>query len=195
MRKKYWGLFTAKFRFFEYAVYFLILVYFLVPEAPQKLEALINPTPAPRVIYFKLPLEQTEYHWVFEERAAYLAGTLTLRIHGVDGEELITVFDKGIISEDWDELGCADEESNDKIYFGFQSNQTFMVTNGDHVEMVLELPIDVEGTGPHAKGILGAGEYRATNAIKVYSTDSDVAFLFEKKWSPQWNLDITQETG
>lgn len=64
------------------AMWIIILVIVLTPDASHKLEEALNPTPAPRFVYFKLPIEQTKYHWVSKERAAFLAGTLTLHIHG-----------------------------------------------------------------------------------------------------------------
>ncbi len=159
-------------------------------EAEQRLAQ-----PAPRTIYFKLPIAQTTYHWVFQERAAFLAGTLTLDIVRDDQRERITVFENGNITEGWEEISCTSAESPTEIYFGFVSDQRFAIANTDRVEMVLTVPEDIEGVGPHCEGILRAGEYRASDRVTIYSTHEDTAFLRKEDWKPQWDVAVTAETG
>lgn len=149
--------------------------------------------PAPRFVYFKLPIEQTEYHWIFQDRAAYLSGTLTLNIERGDRSEIVTVFDNGNISEDWEEI--TNESNPDEIYFGFVSRRKYSVALKDRVEMVLSITNDIEGKGPHTRGILRAGEYRSVNYVTVFWIDNDMAFLVEKDWNPQWDIKVTHDTG
>jgi hypothetical protein len=129
------------------------------------------------------------------DRAAFLSGKLTLDIHGAEGIESITVFEGGNISEGWSALGCRTEEDPTQIYFGFDSTRKYLVADEDCVDMVLLVPEDLAGVGPHTRGILGAGEYRSSNTVKVFFTDDERAFLREKEWAPQWDLYITDYAG
>lgn len=159
-------------------------------EAEQRLAQ-----PAPRAIYFKLPIAQTTYHWVFQDRAAFLSGTLTLDIVRGDQRERITVFENGNISEGWEEISCSAAESSSDFYFGFVSDRPFSIASTDRVDMILNVANDLQGCGPHRKGILGVGEYRSSVDVTIYSTREDTAFLRKEDWEPQWDVAVTAETG
>lgn len=81
------------------------------------------------------------------------------------------------------------------MYFGFVSLNPFTVANGDHVEMLLTVSKDLEGIGPHRRGLLKAGDYQSACKFTVYSTDSDTALLRKEEWSPQWDVAITDSVG
>ena len=150
-------------------------------------------TPHLRTIYFKLPLRQPEFHWVFEDRAGFLSGDLTMTVMGKDGKQAIPIFHDGKISDAWRPI--EDKESKNEIYFGFTSKIPYLVSSLDQVDLLLALPKDVPGIGPDQKGVLKSGEYRSRGKFTVYWTDSDTAFLRKDDFDTKWDLTILQNSG
>ena len=150
---------------------------------------------APRSIHFKLPIDQTTYHWTFDDRTAFLAGTLILDIVREDKRERMTVFENGNIGEGWEESSLPSDESCSHIYFGFVSREKFSIASADRVEMTLSVPEGLQGGWRDRKGILPAGEYRASNKATVYVTSEERAFLRKEDWKPTWDVVLTDESG
>lgn len=151
--------------------------------------------PASRFVYFKLPIEQTEYHWIFQDRTEFLSGKLTLNIERGNRGEIVTVFDNGNISEGWEEIPGSSDQQPNEIYFGFVSRRKYSVASKDRVEIVLSVSDDIKGKGHRVSGILRAGEYRSANYLTISWPDDDMAFLRKEEWNPQWDIEITHVTG
>jgi hypothetical protein len=147
-----------------------------------------------RNIYFKLPLRQTEFHWEFTDREAFLAGELRIVINQQDKTQTIPVITRGVIAEGWKPLGKEKDAARSRIYFGFVSSKKFLVSNRDQVEIHLTLPNDVAGIGPDCKGILKAGSYLAKTAFTIYETNG-TAFTGDRNCAPMWDLQITDNKG
>ena len=161
----------------------------------QEFSPLSGAQPAPRSIHFKLPIDQTTYHWTFDDRTVFLAGTLTLEIVREDKRERIAVFENGNIAEGWEESSPRFDASCSHIYFGFVSREKFSIANSDRVEITLNVPEGLQGGWRDRTGILPAGEYRASNKATVYVTSEDTAFLRKEDWKPTWDVVITDESG
>jgi len=154
-------------------------------------EALAAPTY--RKIYFKLPLRQTEFHWRFLDREAFLAGRLVLLLQGKDKQREIIVFEKGDIAEGWAVIETK-KAAQDGIYFGFVSKIKFLTSINDTVDIQLDVVADLNGIGSENRGILKAGKYSARSGFTIYDPDG-TAYTGDKNCSPLWDLVITDNRG
>jgi hypothetical protein len=151
--------------------------------------------PRRRGIYFKLPLKQTEYHWEFKDRKAFLSGRLNLTVTSREGlKTSIPVIDHGGLCDGWKEIGSKKRKSPNNIYFGFYSTKKFLVSNRDAITIKLELFQDVTGMGPNNKGVLKAGVYSTATEFTIYETNGR-AYTGDKNCEPLWDLQITENRG
>jgi hypothetical protein len=172
---------------------FLVLVSY--PMVSDALLMARTKNPHPRPIYFKLPLEQPEYHWTFMDRDAFLSGRLVLQITRGNESQTIIVFESGELSNAWKEMDDDDKPGN-RIYFGFVSQVPFPVSRLDSVELILNVPEDLEGCGNEENGVLKAGEYRSKGTFTFYSAKSgDNVYLTKENWDTLWKLDMEDNGG
>jgi len=160
-------------------------------------------------IHLKLPLEQTEFHWVFTDKQKLLDGELRISIRSNDDETtVITPFHDGVLSEDWAFLDFSQKLPADQAYFGLKSNTRFKIAADDEVTLQLTVLQDLEGQGPDATGVLKAGTYSATGRFTLFPPAADperVAFVGDKPvegvsdpataWKETWPLVITSHRG
>jgi hypothetical protein len=148
-----------------------------------------------RKIYFKLPLKQTQFHWRFQNRQAFLSNKLTLILKGNKRTETIDVFKNGEISDGWEVID-AKRNPPGQIYFGFLSTRRFPISALDKVEIKLQLTTDIQGIGPYNKGILKAGNYGSTCTVIIYASNTDTAYTgLDATCAPTWDLVITDNKG
>ena len=148
--------------------------------------------PMDRTLYFKLPLAQPRFHWKFTNKDLYLSGKLVLRIIRDEQINEIVVFNKGEITKGWEAICSESGPQDNAIYFGFHSTARYSTTPNDKVELELIAKEDLDGIGRLQTGVLKAGTHKALGNLKIYSTDSDTAYI---EWQDKWLLDITSEEG
>ncbi len=148
-----------------------------------------------RKIYFKLPLAQTQFHWLFDSREDFLAGRLVISIKRKEGSDWITIFENGALSEDWTEIKGLKHQTGSQIYFGFVSERRYSVSNNDVVEIFLHVKKDLSGIGPDNKGVLLAGQYKTESKFTIYDHNDETIYTGDENCDPMWNLKITDKKG
>jgi len=175
-----------------------------------------SPDTVERKLYFKLPLLQPEFHWMFKNRKDYLSGKLVISIIRGNKTESITVFENGKISEGWVEMDdAAKSETPERIYFGFISTLKYETAPGDSLRLELNVITDLDGIGPDNQGILKTGTYTSTGVYSLIIDRYDTSMfgssmsekelealhktydytVFMESWKEKWPLVITEGKG
>lgn len=162
-------------------------------------------TSAKRTLYFKLPIEGVEFHWMFLDRQAFLSGELTLRILNKGRDDTLVVFRDGKISDGWEVIG--DDKPEKGVYFGFATaTRRFRTRADDSLIVTLKAPKDLLGRGPESEGVLAAGVWEMSGSYSsiyggkwspldliVLHGDPPVAFM--ECWAGVWPITITKREG
>lgn len=160
-------------------------------------------TSADRTLYFKLPIEGTEFHWVFLDREAFLAGELTLRIINKQRDETLVVFRDGNIQDGWKQI---DDGSRGGAYFGFSTDKRIRTRSDDSLIVTLKATQDLLGRGPDSEGVLSAGvwqmsgTYSAIYGGRLNPLDLVVRFgeppiAFMECWAGVWPIKNAKHEG
>lgn len=157
-----------------------------------------------RTLYFKLPIEGARFHWQFQDRDAFLAGELTLRIINKDRDQTLVVFRDGTIHDGWRMIG--DARRDGAFYFGFTTDDRIRTAPNDSLVLTLTVADDLPGRGPHREGVLPAGTWEATGTYSalyggswnpvhflVLRGDPPVAYL--QCWDDVWPIHVTKTEG
>ena len=131
-----------------------------------RVPAFLSPT-VNRTLYFKLPIDGTQFHWTFGDRLAFEAGELTLRIVNADRgrDQTIVIFRHGRVSAGWEMIAGSSHVSD--AYFGYASDTRFPTAVGDSLIITLVATEDLPGRGPHARGTLPKGTWVATGTYSA----------------------------
>jgi len=159
-----------------------------------------------RCIYFKLPLKQPEYHWIFNDRASFIEHT-TLKLDVFENNKMNTtkysfaIIENGKMSTDWTPLDDDDNKEENRLYFGFSSNEQFDFSNLNYAKLTLKTSITMEGIGSENTGNLPKGSYTSFGRFSIYDEElydagtDECVFLDKKDLSPNWELVITGDEG
>lgn len=162
-------------------------------------------TSAERTLYFKLPIEGVEFHWVFLDSAAFLSGELTLRILNKDRDDTLVVFRDGKIQDGWEIIG--DDKPRKGVYFGFATTtRRFRTEADDSLIITLKATKDLLGRGPFTEGVLAAGVWQMSgsyssiyggrwNPMDLIVLHGDPPMAFMECWTGVWPITITKWEG
>lgn len=161
-------------------------------------------TSAERTLYFKLPIEGAEFHWMFLDSKAFLSGELTLRILNKDRDQTLVVFRDGKIQEGWEMIG--DARPGEGIYFGFATTRRFRTSADDSLIVTLKATKDLLGQGPFSEGVLSAGVWQMSgsyssiyggrwNPLDLVVLHGDPPIAFMQCWTGVWPIMITKREG
>lgn len=160
-----------------------------------------------RGLYFKLPLTQPTYHWVFTDRDSFFKkSSLTLEIYKSDKmkerKHIFHIIENSKFSKEWEALDDEEYKNSNKLYFGFTSKNQIEVTSTDYLKLTLVLDEDMEGIGSDFTGILPKGKYVAFGKFSIYDEykydagENESAFLTKDDYlSKPWDLNITSHDG
>jgi len=170
-----------------------------------RVPAFLSPT-VNRTLYFKLPIDGTQFHWTFGDRLAFEAGELTLRIVNADRgrDQTIVIFRHGRVSAGWEMIAGSSHVSD--AYFGYASDTRFPTAVGDSLIITLVATEDLPGRGPHARGTLPKGTWVATGTYSALyggtlNPLSNVVFwgkpphAFLTCWDTTWVLQDVRDDG
>lgn len=161
-------------------------------------------TSADRTLYFKLPIEGAEFHWMFLDADAFLSGELTLRILNKGRDDTLVVFRDGKIQDGWEMIG--DARPRDGFYFGFATTKRYRTRADDSLIVTLSAPRALRGRGPDREGVLAAGVWQMSGTyssmyggrwslldLAVLHGEPPVAFM--ECWTDVWPVTITKWEG
>jgi len=153
-----------------------------------------------RHIYFKLPLQQPQFHWTFLEKNKFFEGELKLIITTPEQTKReILVFKDGVLSENWRPISKAIYPNS--VNFAFHSQKQYLVSEMDKVQIILKNKNDVKGIGADSKGILKAGTYISTSQFDIFHLEERTgkkdrfAFLVKDQWHTLWTMEKTSDKG
>lgn len=159
---------------------------------------------ANRTLYFKLPIEGVQFHWMFLDSAAFLSGELTLRILNKDRDETLVVFRDGKIQDGWEMIG--DGRPTHGFYFGFSTTRRVRTEADDSLIVTLKATKDLLGQGPFSEGVLSAGVWQMSgsyssiyggrwNPVDLVVLHGDPPIAFMECWTGVWPITITKREG
>lgn len=147
-----------------------------------------------RHLYFKLPIANVQYHWVFKSPKEVMAGKLnvTLRCPNLLSVSS-TVFSDGTLSKDWLVLT---KTKPGYLYFGFKSKGTYPTAKGCQLYMEYFLPNDVKGIGYKLQGSLSKGTYRSLGSVtSTTHANKPGGFAFIYGWNKYWHIKKSSDIG
>ncbi len=184
------------------SVAFSAIVFCLIVFDPP-MPVVLGPT-AKRTVYFKLPIAGARFHWMFDDRDAFLAGALTLRIINEERDDTLVVFRDGILRDGWTMVG--DARSDGAFYFGLETSHRYATAPDDSLIITLTVREDLLGRGPYHEGVLRAGTWTRTGTYSaLYGgrwNPMDYAVLRDRPpvaylqcWDDVWPIEITAASG